>query len=106
MEISLESKSFAAVSTEALVSLVFEKDDRIEGAIAELDRTMGGKLRMLADTGELTGKSLEMVLVHFPAGLAAQRLLLVGAGKAEKFSANDLRKIAGAALRYLKARGI
>ena len=106
MEIRLESNPFAAVSTEALVTHVFEKDNRIEGVVAELDRIMGGKLRSLTESGELTGKSLEMVLVHFPSGLAAQRLLLVGAGKAEKFSVNDLRKIAGAALRYLKARGV
>ena len=35
-----------------------------------------------------------------------QRLLLVGAGKPGKFSTNDLRKIAGTALRYLKSRGV
>ena len=106
MEISLESKPPAEVSTEALVTHVFEKDDRIEGVVAEIDRAMGGKLRSLAESGEVTGKSLEMVLVHFPAGLAARRLLLIGAGKAEKFSVNDLRKIAGGALRYLKPRGV
>ncbi len=36
-----------------------------------------------------------MVLVHFPEGLAAKRLLLVGAGKPDKFAVADLRKIAG-----------
>jgi leucyl aminopeptidase len=35
----------------------------------------------------------------------AARLLLVGAGKREKFDSAVLRKIAGAALRYLKSRG-
>ena len=54
----------------------------------------------------MTGKSLELVLIHFPQGLAAQRLLLVGAGKPEKFAVSDLRKIAGTALRYLKSRGV
>ncbi len=46
------------------------------------------------------------MLIHFPQGLAAQRLLLVGAGKPGKFAMSDLRKIAGAALRYLKPRGV
>jgi leucyl aminopeptidase len=66
---------------------------------------MQGRLAKLADSGELTGKSLEMVLVHFPEGLAAQRLLLVGAGKKLKFTAADVRKLSGAALRFLKSRG-
>ena len=42
----------------------------------------------------------------FPKGLDAKRLLLVGAGKPEKFAVGDLRKIAGTALRYLKSRGV
>ena len=63
----------------------------VEGVVAELDRLGSGKqpgaksgvLAGLAESGELTGKMLEMTLVHAPVGLAAQRLLLVGAGKAK-----------------------
>ena len=106
MQIRVESKPWSSIATEALVTYVFDKDDRLEGAIAELDAAMGGKLKPLAASGELTGKSLEMVLIHYPAGLAAQRLLLVGAGKEEKYSIAELRKIAGAALRNLKPRGV
>jgi leucyl aminopeptidase len=47
-----------------------------------------------------------MTLIHAPRGLKASRLLLVGAGKREKFDVAVLRKIGGAALRYLKSRGI
>jgi len=47
-----------------------------------------------------------MTLIHAPAGLKAARLLLVGAGKREQFTSSTLRKIAGAALRYLKARSV
>jgi leucyl aminopeptidase len=45
-------------------------------------------------------------LVHAPRGLKAERLLLVGAGKRDKFDTATLRKIAGAALRYLKSRSV
>jgi leucyl aminopeptidase len=47
-----------------------------------------------------------MTLIHAPRGLKAARLLLVGAGKREKFDSAVLRKISGAALRYLKSRGV
>ena len=47
-----------------------------------------------------------MTLIHAPAGLKATRLLLVGAGKRDKFDLATLRKIAGAALRYLKSRSV
>src|SRR5271170_7198147 len=106
MQITIESKPYAALETEALVSYVFEETDPIQGRISELDQTANGLLRSLAKSGELTGKTLEMTLIHAPAGLKSARLLLVGAGKREQFTSATLRKIAGAALRYLKARSV
>jgi len=106
MQITLESKPYAALETEALVSYVFEETDPVQGRISELDQTANGLLRSLAKSGELTGKTLEMTLIHAPAGLKAARLLLVGAGKREQFTSATLRKLAGAALRYLKARSV
>ena len=38
--------------------------------------------------------------------MAAQRVLLVGAGKREKFGTAELRRLASAAVRYLKARSV
>src|ERR1700676_1556529 len=104
MQITLDAKPYAALETEALVSYVFEEADPVQGRISELDQAANGLLRKLAKSGELTGKTLEMTLIHAPAGLKAARLLLVGAGEREQFTSATLRKIAGAALRYLKAR--
>ncbi|HEY6945559.1 MAG TPA: leucyl aminopeptidase [Candidatus Acidoferrum sp.] len=106
MQITLESKPFAGIETEALVTYVFEETDPVQGRVAEIDQLTGGLLRKLAKSGELTGKTLEFTLVHAPAGLKAARLLLVGAGKREQFNSATLRKVAGAALRYLKARSV
>src|SRR5574340_1441231 len=98
MQIKLETKPFAALETDALVSYVFEETDSIQGRIAEIDQSSGGLLRKLAKSGELTGKTLQFTLIHAPGGLKAARLLLIGAGKREQFNAATLRKIAGAAL--------
>src|SRR5438128_11343274 len=106
MQITLESKPFAGVETEALVSYVFEESDPVQGRVAEIDHLGGGLLRRLAKSGELTGKMLEFTLIHAPAGLKAARLLLVGAGKREQWNSAVLRKLAGATLRYLKARSV
>ncbi len=106
MQITLDARPFAEIEADALVSYVFEEDDPVQGRIANLDQLAGGLLRKLARSGELTGKTLEMTLVHAPAGLRAQRLLLVGAGKRELAGGAQLRKLAGAALRYLKSRSV
>jgi leucyl aminopeptidase len=106
MQITLASQPFAAIETEALVTYVFEDADPVQGRISELDQAANGLVKKIAKSGELTGKTLEMTLIHAPAGLKAARLLLAGIGKREKFDSAALRKISGAALRYLKSRGV
>ncbi len=109
IQVTLDSRTAAKVEAEALVSYVFESEKEgkaVEGAIAELDQAAGGALARLAAAGELTGKMLEFTLVHFAPGIAAQRVVLVGAGKREKFGTPELRRLASAAVRYLKARSV
>ena len=106
MQISIETRPAAALDTEALVTYVFEQDDPIQGAVAELDRAAGGTLRKLAQSGEITGKAYETSLLHYLPGLTPQRLLLIGAGKPEKFTSTELRRVVATALRYLKGRSV
>src|SRR5690242_7115536 len=110
MQVTLDSRPAAKVEAEALVSYVFEAEKEqgtaVQGVIADLDRAAGGALGKLAGSGELTGKMLEFTLVHFAPGIAAQRVVLVGAGKREKFGSAELRRLASAGVRYLKARSV
>ena len=110
MTIRCDTQSAASVAAEALISYVFEPEGEagksVEGVIEELDRAAGGALKRLADAGELTGKKFETTLLHFLPGLAAQRVLLVGAGKKDKFGNAELRKVAAVAARFLKARSL
>ena len=106
MQITLDARPFAKLDSQALVTYAFDQDDPIQSVLSELDAAVGGALGKLAKSGELTGKSLEMALLHFPAGIAAERVLVVGAGKRNKFTTVELRRLAGAALRYLKSRSV
>ena len=63
-------------------------------------------LAALRQSGEITGKLLEFTLLHGLPGYKARRVLVAGAGKRDKFDAASLRKIAGAAVRFLKPKGI
>jgi leucyl aminopeptidase len=81
-------------------------EPRLESGLEPLNHRSGGRLAELARAGELTGKAGEAVLLHQPPGFKAKRLLLVGAGKPEKFSLSEIRNLTGAAARYLKARSV
>jgi leucyl aminopeptidase len=106
MEITLATGPATQLEAGALITYAFDQEKPVEGVLTGLDNSIGGALTRLAGGRELTGKSLEMTLLHYPAGIKAERLLVVGAGKKEKFSPAELRKIAAAAARYLKARSV
>ncbi len=57
-------------------------------------------------SGEFKAALGEVVLLHAPSGLRAERLLLVGLGKAKTLSVEQVRKAAGTALRAAKPRGL
>lgn len=51
---------------------------------------------------EFTGKNLELLLLHCPAELKAERVLFVGLGKKKDLSAEKVRQAGGKALTYLR----
>ncbi len=106
MEITLDTRPPAEIAADALVTYVFDQKKPSEGILARLDEATGGALTKLAASGDLNGKLLESTLLFYPQGLAAQRLLILGAGKREKFGAVELRRIAGTAVRSLKSRQV
>jgi leucyl aminopeptidase len=57
-------------------------------------------------SGEFKAALGDTVLIHAPAGLKAERLLLVGLGKAKSLSVEAVRKGSGTALRAAKPRGL
>jgi leucyl aminopeptidase len=95
MQITVEKKPIDQILTDALIVPVFEggKDTRFGAGD-------------LVDSGEVSGKVLELTLLHHVPGVAALRVLLAGAGKAEKFNSNELRNLVGAALRFLKGKSV
>ncbi len=57
-------------------------------------------------SGEFKASLHETLLLHAPAGLRAERLLVIGLGKRSGLSAAMVRQGAGTAVRFAKARGI
>ena len=114
MNTNISLSAPAQVETEALVAVVLdqsepsskEKDKKPSLKVATTDSAVQSVAADLLAGGELTGKPFETNLLHKPAGLKAKRVLLVSGGGAKKFSSYDLRRIAGAAVRSLKSRGI
>jgi leucyl aminopeptidase len=114
MKTKISLSTPAEVETESLVCVVLDqstsgstdKTNKPELKVASGDAGLQSASADLLGSGELSGKPLETNLLHKPAGLKAKRLLLISGGSAKSFSAYDLRRLAGAAARTLKSRGI
>ena len=118
MNTNLSSSVASQLETECLVVVVLdsreldssEKDrgekDKPAPTVECADAAVLEAAKDVISSGEVTGKAFETTLLHHPAGLKAKRLLLVGGGKAKNFSAAELRKLAGAAVRTLKSKSI
>ena len=114
MKITISTATPSQIETECLVVAVLDaatesaNGDKPKPAPQLLtdDKAVATAAAELIASGEVTGKLLETTLLHKPTGLKAKRLLLIGGGKAKSFSAYELRKLAGAALRSLKAKSL
>ena len=115
MKTTLHTSSPSQLETECLVVTVVDnaaepknggKPAKPKPQLLTDDKAVLKAAADLMTSGEVTGKSLETTLLHKPPRLKAKRLLLIGGGKAKSFSSSDVRKIAGAAVRALKAKGV
>ena len=106
MNIELQHESPDRLALPAVTVYCFEDDPVSSGSAASLPEETRALLAELKESGELKGKAYERTLIHRPAGLAAQRLLVVGAGKKDKFKTFQLGRLGGAAVRFLRTRGV
>jgi leucyl aminopeptidase len=123
MKIIISLSTPSQLETDALAAVVLDRSEKKPGdatqgtknkgvnakpqlAVESADSAVSAPAADLLASGELTGKPFESNLLHKPAGLKAKRLLLISGGSAKKFASYDLRRIAGAAVRTLKSRGI
>ena len=114
MKIVLSTSSPSQFDTECLVVAVVDASEKSANGDKEKpkpqilsdDPAVLAAGADLVASGEVTGKTLEITLLHKPAGLKAKRLLLIGGGKTKTFSTSELRKIAGTAVRTIKGKDL
>jgi leucyl aminopeptidase len=113
MKTNLSLTNPAEIETECLAVVVLDhssKDhgtkDKPQAAVATSDAAIKDASAEVITSGEASGKMFEATLLHHPAKLKAKRLLLLGGGKTKNFTASELRKLAGTAIRTLKPKGI
>jgi leucyl aminopeptidase len=101
IELKIDEGPLAALDAEVVVVLGFDGE-----APASADESVASWASEVYASAEFTGKPCELAILYRPGGLKAKRLALAGAGKRDKFDANEMRKAVGTAVRSLKSKSL
>ncbi len=96
LEFAARAGDPATVKTDCLIVPVFQ-NGALSPAAAAVDAAAGGAIEALRKAGDFTAKAGTTLLLHRPAGLAATRLLLLGAGNADPGPQEGVNLLATAA---------
>jgi leucyl aminopeptidase len=101
METKLIYQPLDRAEADAVAVVVFED----EAAPAEV-KSAAAWFEELRSSGEFSGKSGELSVLHQPRGLSGKRLVAAGGGKRANFDSAALRRIVASAVRTLKQKGV
>jgi len=91
MKITVTSGALAEQKADALIVSLLEGAAELTGAAHTLNQTLNGALQELITNGDFTGKLNATAVVYTRGLIASPRVILVGLGKAEKFSTDKVR---------------
>lgn len=106
MKITIKHGFIQEEPTEAVVVNLFEGVTEPGGATGALDRALGGAIRDLIAAGDFKGRLNETAVLYPRGAIPAQRALIVGLGKEEKFDLDKVRQAAGTAAKRLRDLGV
>jgi len=88
------------------VDIATGKDDPASPVLLTTSDALSAAAAPWLATEEFKANVAEVLLLRRPDGLKAERLLVVGLGKATSLTANEVRKAAGTAIRVARPRGL
>jgi len=97
----------AKASTQKTATLILPLGENCQlGSVAQsVDSASAGALSTALKRGDIQGKPGQTLLLHGLPGLKAERVLLVGTGKADELDSRQWRKVVNAALAVIKNLG-
>jgi leucyl aminopeptidase len=106
MDIKIKKGKIEEESAEAIVLSHFENEKSLPDETAAVDRALKGQIRKLVSSGEFTGKSNQMVLLHLREEIPAKRALVVGLGPKKELTTERIRQAMGPAGRRIRETGV
>lgn len=106
MQYALADQGIATVQADVAIGFMAEASDPQSPAVRRWSDVTDGLVADLVKRNEFRGDHPSTALIHKPARLAADRLMLVGCGTPAKMTFATVRDAAGAAWRKLRSSGV
>ena len=103
ININVSTSNIFGFKTDAFVIGVFEKTEKFQGLVGELDDVFKNKISSLYFENEIRGRIGEVTIIHNFVGFSSERLVVVGLGKREDFDDDIVRKVSALALNKLNS---
>jgi leucyl aminopeptidase len=104
-DVRVSTRDVQQFDGDAVAVGVFSDDDTLQGPAAALDEGLAGVIARLRASGEITGVTGEVTLLHTLGKIDPDRVAIVGLGPRAKFDADRVRKAAAIAVRALRKAG-
>ena len=105
MQVSFHTTDPLAFDTPLLAVGVAEGAGTPEGFLARVDQTLGGAVARVMAAGDLKGKAKDEVVLY-GGNAGPSRVVLLGMGKAAAVTGEQLRRLAGRAVRVAEKLGL
>ncbi len=97
MKVDVVNQSITQFDGDVIIINLFEGVKSPGGATGAVDEALDGMISKLIKDGEVTGKLGESVVIHTFGKVKADKVLVVGLGKSNAFSTEEIRKASAAA---------
>lgn len=105
MQVKAVAGDITRMKADAIIVNLFEGVERPGGATGAVDEALGGTISRLIAEREIKGKLNELTLIHTMGKMEAERVVVMGLGKREKFNLDSVRRVMAAACRFARKVG-
>ncbi|RME97625.1 MAG: leucyl aminopeptidase, partial [Chloroflexi bacterium] len=105
MNVSVTRGEIQSTPADAIIVNLFDGVTHPGGATGAANRALGGLIAEVIAAGDFRGKLGETLTLYPRGQIPAQRVIVVGLGKAADFSLEGVREASGAAIKQARKLG-
>lgn len=106
MKISIEFGKMVEKASEISIIGLFQGERSLNGDAGVIDKTLGGAISELIDSGEFEGKLNQIAVIHTRGAIPPKRILVIGLGKRTEFNLDRMRQTSSKAAIHVRNMGL